>query len=306
MMRFGSFLTCSAAIMTLMIVYSGDAAAQYHEYTSGKPSVEVDLGQLEDDSSAVINAPASHAYERAPVLQAPLAAPDDLSDNIAPTAPRKRILKPSGRPPVQEGLTIEEKEAAMDFPPPIVETQAPPPSDEDIVEEPVKEPERKKTSEAPVPATPAPAPEFSTMLEDTLKENDIVQEVQEALPEASAPPVADTPAPSTSAVVPSLSDLTLEFGGNTTELSSALQAKLDEVANHLQQGLASRLQVRAFATGEDGTKGSARRIALARALSVRSYLMDKGIKPARVDVRALGTETDRTPLDRVDLVFVAP
>jgi len=32
--------------------------------------------------------------------------------------------------------------------------------------------------------------------------------------------------------------------------------------------------------------------------------MDKGIKAVRLDVRALGSETDQTPIDRVDLVFV--
>jgi outer membrane protein OmpA-like peptidoglycan-associated protein len=64
-----------------------------------------------------------------------------------------------------------------------------------------------------------------------------------------------------------------------------------------------RLQVRGYAAGEDGSKSSARRIALSRALSVRSYLMDKGVKAKRVDVRAMGSETDRNPLDRVDLIF---
>ena len=66
---------------------------------------------------------------------------------------------------------------------------------------------------------------------------------------------------------------------------------------------AVRKSVRGYASGEEGGKTNAKRIALSRALAVRSYLMDKGIKPNRVDVRAYGVESDRAPLDRVDLIF---
>ena len=71
----------------------------------------------------------------------------------------------------------------------------------------------------------------------------------------------------------------------------------------LQDTGEKRLEIRGFAKGDDTDQSSARRMALARALSVRSYLMGKGIKPVRLDVRALGSETDRMPIDRVELVF---
>lgn len=100
-----------------------------------------------------------------------------------------------------------------------------------------------------------------------------------------------------------MADLTLEFAGNSSDLSPDTQTKLNNIVKQVSEMDSGKLQVRGYATGEDGSKSSARRIALSRALSVRSYLMDKGVKPTRVDVRAMGSESDRTPLDRVDLIF---
>ncbi|MEZ0260935.1 MAG: OmpA family protein [Alphaproteobacteria bacterium] len=106
------------------------------------------------------------------------------------------------------------------------------------------------------------------------------------------------------ATVPTQSDLMLEFPGNSSDLTTATQRKLDAIVVQMEDlDDGGRLQVRGYAAGEDGSKSSARRIALSRALSVRSYLMDKGVKAKRVDVRAMGSETDRNPLDRVDLIF---
>lgn len=64
-----------------------------------------------------------------------------------------------------------------------------------------------------------------------------------------------------------------------------------------------RIQIHGFATSADNGQTSARRISLARALSVRAYLMDSGVDPNRLDIRALGDETETTPIDRVDILF---
>lgn len=104
-------------------------------------------------------------------------------------------------------------------------------------------------------------------------------------------------------VVPTLADLTLEFDGSSSELSDDTRQKLVNIIPHLTESDARRLAVHAYASGEDGSKSSARRISLSRALAVRAFLMDNGVQPTRVDVRALGLETDRKPLERVDLVF---
>lgn len=103
--------------------------------------------------------------------------------------------------------------------------------------------------------------------------------------------------------VPTLADLTLEFDGASSDLNAPTRQKLVNIIPHLKQQGERRLAVHAYASGEDGSKSSARRISLSRALAVRAFLMDNGVQPTRVDVRALGLETDRKPLERVDLVF---
>ena len=66
---------------------------------------------------------------------------------------------------------------------------------------------------------------------------------------------------------------------------------------------ASRIELQAYG-GAKGDKGSdARRLSLKRALAIRQVLIDDGVSPDRIDVRAMGGADDTGPLDRVD-VFV--
>lgn len=103
--------------------------------------------------------------------------------------------------------------------------------------------------------------------------------------------------------VPSKADLMLDFTDGGSELSGDMQKQLNIVARQLRDLQDGRLQIRAFAASGSGAS-DARRISLSRALAVRSYLMERGIKPVRLDVRALGSGTDESPADRVDMVFI--
>jgi outer membrane protein OmpA-like peptidoglycan-associated protein len=68
-------------------------------------------------------------------------------------------------------------------------------------------------------------------------------------------------------------------------------------------GPGSRVELQAFG-GNKGDKGSdARRLSLKRALAIRQVLIDDGVSPDRIDVRAMGGADDSGPADRVD-VFV--
>ena len=66
-----------------------------------------------------------------------------------------------------------------------------------------------------------------------------------------------------------------------------------------------RLDLIVFASSNKLGLNSDRRIALSRALSIRSFLMGHGIKPGRIDVKALGAKTTETPMDRVEFSFQA-
>jgi outer membrane protein OmpA-like peptidoglycan-associated protein len=65
----------------------------------------------------------------------------------------------------------------------------------------------------------------------------------------------------------------------------------------------ARIELQAFG-GPKGDKGSdAHRLSLKRALAIRQVLIDDGVAPDRIDVRAMGGVDDTGPADRVD-VFV--
>ena len=84
------------------------------------------------------------------------------------------------------------------------------------------------------------------------------------------------------------------------------QPALDAVAGKLLGNDSLRVQVIAHAIGNADQAMEARRISLARAVAVRAYLIDKGIRSLRIDVRALGNRADDGPAtDQVDLMVVS-
>lgn len=89
--------------------------------------------------------------------------------------------------------------------------------------------------------------------------------------------------------------------------SSSLPALEETVVKQLKKNPDLRVQIKAYATSTDEADiGDSRRISLARALSVRSWLLENGIEARRMDIRALGTgETDNSA-DKVELVLVNP
>ena len=76
------------------------------------------------------------------------------------------------------------------------------------------------------------------------------------------------------------------------------------MAGRLSADEALRVQLNAYAAESGDQSSQARRLSLSRALAVRAYLIDKGVRSTRLDVRALGQPQDDGPADRVDLVVV--
>ncbi len=73
------------------------------------------------------------------------------------------------------------------------------------------------------------------------------------------------------------------------------------LANALREKKDFRLQLQAYAGGQDLSTSKARRMSLSRALAVRSFLIGKGVRSTQIDVRALGNKTNEKPVNRVDL-----
>jgi len=99
--------------------------------------------------------------------------------------------------------------------------------------------------------------------------------------------------------------LRLSFAPQADTLPPGAEAGLGELAAELQANPEARLQLKAYAAGTPETASQARRLALSRALAVRSFLIERGIRSTRIDVRALGIPEDDGPEDRVDVVIVA-
>lgn len=103
-----------------------------------------------------------------------------------------------------------------------------------------------------------------------------------------------------------LEKVTIPYKPNLSDiLNDQIGILMSDVLPKLEQDKSVRLQIQAYASpSEDGGQSSARRISLSRALSIRSWLIEHNIDASRMDVRALGLNTDQQPLDRVDIVFV--
>lgn len=96
----------------------------------------------------------------------------------------------------------------------------------------------------------------------------------------------------------------VSFGSGTAELPEAARALLERTAAEMKRDETTRLQLIAYAAGTEDASSQARRLSLSRALAVRSYLIEHGVRSTRVDVRALGNKVPDGPPDRVDVMLV--
>lgn len=100
-----------------------------------------------------------------------------------------------------------------------------------------------------------------------------------------------------------IAETTISFSSESADLSSEAQQQLRKLAAHLSQNASARIQLLAYAEGSDEDASQARRLSLSRALAVRAYLLDHGIRSTRIDVRALGHDAPGSePTDRVNIV----
>jgi hypothetical protein len=115
-------------------------------------------------------------------------------------------------------------------------------------------------------------------------------------PSAPAAPSVTVPAATLAATTPTAIPSTLPGGpfgtiafiGRSAALTPATKAELDQIARRIADQKLRHIELRAFAadSGPDS-----RKIALARALVVRSYLMDKGVK-SRIEVGSFSGDGD--------------
>ena len=148
---------------------------------------------------------------------------------------------------------------------------------------------RARPSSATPPVTPTSAPIFA--------EPPVSPLVQVAdRPEgAAAPEVAAKPAepPTASPAAPRQAPLTtIVFTGQSANLTDDTRAELDRIAKRVIDKRLHPIELRGFAGGA-GPDG--RKVALARALVVRAYLIDAGVKD-RIEVTSFEGEGARVEI----------
>jgi outer membrane protein OmpA-like peptidoglycan-associated protein len=334
-------LAAGAACLAL----AAPAGAQTTQgYYSSNPNVTVDLSVLGGPGNAPVEtqplpADASRGdgqgydYVRTPdgLLFPPASPPRSRLDGryatrtVPAVTPRPTRVPASSASAPQSRLTV-----AAPVPSP---TPMPAPA-------PAKAPPPAPTAATPPPAaTPAPVPSTTSSTRTAA-----VTPVPPAAP--APPPVPAAPAaPATAAATTSAAASKPEPGAASTATPTAVETasrssapapdasqsalpdtmvrvlfepisqKLPDDAKAELLGLVGkleaddtlRLQIEAYAAGTTDTASKARRLSLSRALAVRSYLIEQGVRSTRMDVHALGNKASDppAPADRVDARLVA-
>lgn len=96
---------------------------------------------------------------------------------------------------------------------------------------------------------------------------------------------AVAPAPSPPPVPPARSSVaaTLVYTARSTELSDASKAELDRLAKDIADRTLRQVELRSVSENSDP---DSRKISLARALIVRNYLIDKGVR-SRIEIASI-------------------
>ena len=127
-----------------------------------------------------------------------------------------------------------------------------------------------------------------------------------APPQLAALPKPAAPVAAGPAFIRKGDSLAVVFPADDVHLPDAARGELDQVAHRLSKDEGLNLQLLAYADGDDSNASKARRLSLSRALEVRRYLMDQGVRSTRIEVRALGNKVEGSgPADRVDVVPTA-
>lgn len=316
--HFGARPTAMGAAFAVLALAALPASAQQvitdnSSLYSNNPSVYVDLGVLDQ-----LGQPASlqSLLSGRQALEAtgyPQLVPNQKLKLKAPTPPKPKVVKakplatalaepPKVAAPVDQETvkaapqtSVETAPAAPVPPaPPAVSTSSAPTP---IVKAPElpktpelpKAPELPKTSALPPPAPPAiqaAAPPSPPEIKKPME--------MAALPDAAAPSIMEG----------GETLMQIVFGEGATRIPDNKMTDLKALAARMAKDEEMRLQLLAYAEGTDANASKARRLSLSRALAVRSYLIDQGVRSTRIDVRALGNKAGSGPAERVDVVML--
>jgi outer membrane protein OmpA-like peptidoglycan-associated protein len=276
-------LAGAAAIGVVALSSSGWAQETVIIGGSGQSTVEVNLEALRN-----LDGRASERTLRFPG--------EDTSQAIVLRAPGgARTPAPRSRPALSAPRVTARPAVAAPVAPVVRAPVAPPPA------KPAAPRAQESAAAAPARVTPPAPPPAPQVARQAPAQN---RAVTPPKPVASPPTSNQQTAAIPPASLPATGQaLRLLFEGSTTQLDGAAQQQLQQVAAALAANN-QRIQLKAFASGTSDRPSAARRESLSRALAVRSYLIDNGVRSTRIDVRALGAPSDGGPSDRVDVILL--
>ena len=278
----------------------GDALAQQSPYLDfNHPSVTVDLSVIEDSGygaggSGVALNRANQRKLLVPGTRMPTSmlhvkpAGGTAAASARSSAMPAAIVKPKA-PAAEKKKVVAKVEPA---PAPVAAPAAP--------EKPVLAAQAPKKLEAPEQAQAAPPPPTVAAAPKVTPSKKAMPEPAKATqPKKQKTEQASVPAAGADADL----GLALQviFANDATRLPADAKNRLKSLAQKVKSQKYLRLQLLAYAGGDKLSASLARRLSLSRALAVRSFLIENGIRSTRIDVRALGNKTDSEPLNRVDL-----
>jgi outer membrane protein OmpA-like peptidoglycan-associated protein len=320
------FLVCALAPLALA---SGPVEAQVSNYAEG--AVTIDLGVIPGGgygyTTAVPSEPAAAPYVGGLRVPGPDRPKSQLFVAPMKSAPMPKLkvtrAKPAPAPKASTAKTAMRPPEVTAPPPPAPDKPAPKPAMAAEAPAPL-------TASAPPPAPAAPAkPAEKTEMAKAETKPDMAKDAADKAPPPPPPPGVTAaavppppPPPATTAAVPtppaapaaSTASLTpgedgrlirVEFDENEAKLPDHAKPNLLKLAEQVKEKRDVRLQLLAYAGGSDLKSNRARRLSLSRALSVRSFLIESGIRSTRIDVRALGDKTSEDPKNRVDITLAA-
>lgn len=265
------------------------------------------------DTAKPVLKPVQAAVAPAAPVPAAVAAADGERRSVPIVEAPKPAAKPpaaTGKPAVPAKPQIAEVAPAAVVPAPVAPAKMPQVSPPELKAEPPKPVEIAKPVEQPKPAEvakpvepPKPDPVVAAAPQPLLSPVPpaVLMPSQPVVP----PQVAALPSSEPPALSGGSDTISLAFDAEDAKVSDRARNDLVTLVKRMQKDEDLNLQLLAYASGDEASASKARRLSLSRALEVRKYLMDKGIRSTRIEVRALGNKLDgRGASDRVDAVLV--
>lgn len=314
-MNVSSTLRIGALIVAVsMPGTAGVAIAQESPYVDfNHPSVTIDLSVLDDggygvgETGIALNQNLLVPGKRSPasMLHVPPVGGTAAASARPAAAPRAIVKKAAPAPRQKKVMAKVEPVAAPVVAPAPVAAPAPAPAPAPVAapaapaKPKIAAPAPKKlvapvvAQSAPPPPTVAEAPKVTPTETAKLAPTPAAEPKKQKTEQASLPAAsADAELGLAMQVI---------FANDATRLPAEAKDNLKSLAQRLKSQNNVRLQLMAYAGGDKLSASLARRLSLSRALAVRSFLIENGIRSTRIDVRALGNKTGKEPFNRVDL-----